>query len=179
MDKAYYVPIMGAVPSLTTSLLEIPEHPADLLVNSYAYYRRYAVQIDDDGLEMFGIHHGDYLLFREQRWPTQEGQICLITLGDEVTIRMLEYIYNPSVILRVGEDLISPLELAPTDFRVIGVFDGIVKTSLATLVNAEDPYDDWGCAFLNKRAGIYKKNMEYSGVQYLSTAVRGSFVAPY
>lgn len=67
MNKAYYVPIMGIVPSLTTSLLETPEHPTDLLVNTYAYYRRYAVQIDDDGLETFGIHPGDYLLFREQR----------------------------------------------------------------------------------------------------------------
>jgi SOS-response transcriptional repressor LexA len=144
MDKPQYVAFMGSVPSLSTTFLEQIENPPDLVVKSYTPYRRFAVQIADEGLGSFGIHTGDYLIFREQRWPTNEGQICLVTFGDEVTIRILEYIYNPSVILRIAGDKIPQLELAPTDFCVIGVLDGVIKEELAKLVYHEDEDYDWG-----------------------------------
>ncbi|WP_018130971.1 LexA family protein [Effusibacillus pohliae] len=137
MGKDYETPYVGEVPSLTTTLLEPKEDYPLLRVSTFDFNRRYAVQITDQGLDGFGIHPGDYLIFREQRWPTSEAQICLVTFGDEVTIRILEYIYNSEVTLRVTGDQIPPLELAPTDFAVIGVLTGVVKQELAQLVYHE------------------------------------------
>lgn len=145
MTKPYFVPIMGSVPSLMTTTIEPPENPIELLVQSHAMYRRFAVQIVDTGLDTFGIQAKDYLIFREQRWPTNEGQICLITMGDEITIRMMEYINNPMVTLRVGADQISELELATTDFCVIGVLDDVIKEELATFAEPLEETLDWGC----------------------------------
>jgi hypothetical protein len=68
-------------------------------VLTHAMHWRFAVQIVDTGLDKFGIQARNYLIFHEQRWLTNEGQICLITMGDEITIRMMEYINNPMVTL--------------------------------------------------------------------------------
>lgn len=138
MDKDYLIPYMGEVPSLTTALLESKENYPLLAVSSFDFARRYAVKITDDGMSGQGINTGDYLVFREQRWPTNESEICLVTFGDEVTIRILEYIYNPDITLRVTGDQIPPLELAPADFVVIGVLAGVVKSDLAQLVYPEN-----------------------------------------
>ena len=143
MTKEYCIPYMGPIPSLTTTHIQTPENPEDLLVHSHAFYRRYAVQIADEGLSTFGIDLGDYLLFREQRWPSLEGQICLLTMGDEVTIKMLECINNPTVTLRVGGDQILPLELGTTDFCVIGVLDGVIKKELATFTVPKEDMFVW------------------------------------
>jgi SOS-response transcriptional repressor LexA len=145
MDKPQYVAFMGSVPSLSTTFLEQIENPPDLVVKSYAPFRRFAVQIADDGMDSFGIEQGDFLIFREQRWPTDEGQICLVTFGDEVSIRILEYIYNPEVTLRVPGEKIPSLELAPTDFCVIGVLNGVIKEEFAELIYHEEEDFDWGC----------------------------------
>ena len=145
MTKEYCVPYMGSIPSLTTTHIQTPENPEDLLVHSHAFYRRYAVQIEDEGLSTFGIDAGDYLIFREQRWPSLEGQICLLTMGDEVTIKMLECINNPTVTLRVGGDQILPLELGTTDFCVIGVLDGVIKKECAGFAELEDLAFNWDC----------------------------------
>jgi SOS-response transcriptional repressor LexA len=141
MDKPQYIPMFGPVPSLTTTLLETPENPPDLVVRGYAPYRRYAVQVVDDGLDSFGLELGDFAVFREQRWPNRECQICLVTFGDEVTMRLLEYINNPEVTLRVSGEKIPPLELAPTDFVVIGVLDGVIKAEFAQLAYPEPSFD--------------------------------------
>ena len=66
-------------------------------------------------------------------------------MGDEVSIKMLECINNPTVTLRVGGDQILPLELGTTDFCVIGVLDGVVKESLAKFLIHEQPEMNWGC----------------------------------
>lgn len=66
-------------------------------------------------------------------------------MDDDVTIRMLEYIDNPSSILRVGGDQISPLELATTDFCVIGVLDGVIKEELAIFTEPIEIEFDWDC----------------------------------
>lgn len=144
MNKDYLIPYMGEIPSLTTTILETREDYPLLAVYSYDFGRRYAVQIIDDGLNGQGIQAGDYLIFREQRWPAHEGEVCLVTFGDEVTIRILEYIYNPDITLRVTGDQIPPLELATTDFAVIGVLAGVVKQDLAHLVyhEAEEHWEE-------------------------------------
>jgi hypothetical protein len=145
MEKYAHIPIMGTVPSLTTILLESFENPPELLVKSHALYRRFAIEVGDNGLDTFGLQLGDYAVFREQRWPTHECSACLITFGDEVTMRVLEYINNPEVTLRVSGEKISNLELAPTDFQVIGVLDGIIKKEFAVIETPEPAGFDWGC----------------------------------
>lgn len=137
MNKDYLIPFIGEIPSLTTTLLETREDYPLLAVAFYDFNRRYAVQITDTGMDGQGISAGDYLIFREQRWPTSEAEICLVTFGDEVTIRIVEFIYNPEITLRVTSDQVSPVELAPTDFAVIGVLSNVIKEELARLVRLD------------------------------------------
>lgn len=143
MEKHVHIPVIGTVPALTTVFLESAENPPDLLVKSYAPYRRFVIEIADDGLDTFGLQQRDYAVFREQRWPTNECSVCLVTFGDEVSMRVLEYINNPEVTLRVSGEKIPSLELAPTDFQVIGVLDGIVKRDYAKIKQPEVAFD-WG-----------------------------------
>ena len=145
MSNQHCIAFVGKVPSLTTTILQTFDPVPDLVVTSYAPYRRFAIQLDDDGLDSLGIYAGDYLVFREQRWPTNELQICLITLGDEATVRLIQHILDSEVTLKVTAEKILDLELAPTDFCVIGVLDGIVKESLAEFIIREDREFDWGC----------------------------------
>ena len=145
LSNQHCIAFVGKVPSLTTTLLQTFDQVPDLVVTSYAPYRRFAIQLDDDGLDSLGIYAGDYLVFREQRWPTNELQICLITLGDEATVRLIQHILDSEVTLKVTAEKILDLELAPTDFCVIGVLDGIVKESLAEFIIRHEREFDWGC----------------------------------
>ena len=144
MDKYTRIPIYGQVPSLTTTTMTVPESPPDLLVRSITPYRRFAVQAADDGMDTFGMRIGTYAVFREQRWPTHDCTVCLVTFGDETSIRMLEYINSDMVTLRVAGEKIPALELAPTDFQVIGVLDGVILEEFAQ-VDQPEPVFEWGC----------------------------------
>lgn len=130
MDKPQHIPLVGTVPSLTVDVMNTPDNSPDLMVKSFAPYRRFAVTIADDGLDSYGLQVGDFAVFREQRWPNNECQICPVTFGDDASIRMIEYISNPTVTLRVAGEKIPALELAPTDFCVIGVLEASSKTNL-------------------------------------------------
>lgn len=145
MDHVTHIPTFGVVPILVSASLDAPENAPDLVVKSYAPYRRFAIQIGDNGLDSFGLQQGDYAVFREQSWPNNECQVCLVTSGDEVTVRVLENILNPMVTLRISGDRIAAVELAPTDFNVIGVLDGIVRQEFAVLTSPERHEMDWGC----------------------------------
>ncbi|MCL6525130.1 MAG: hypothetical protein K6T34_10805 [Thermoflavifilum sp.] len=72
-------------------------------------------------METFGFHKGSFTTNREQCYPTQEYQSCLVRFGDEVTTRLLEEIHAAFVALCISEDKIPPLELEPADFSVAGV----------------------------------------------------------
>jgi len=101
--------------------------------------------LTEDGLDTFGLKTGDYAIFREQRWPTHDCSVCLVRFGDEVTIRIVEYINNPEVTLRVSGEKILTLELAPTDFTVIGVLDGVIREEFARIVQPTSDTFEWGC----------------------------------
>lgn len=90
-------------------------------------------------------HSGDYAVFREQRWPTHERKVCLVTFGDEVTMRLMEGISNPEVTLRVCGEKIPPIDIATTDFVVLGVLDCVIKEEFARLAWPEQEEMDWGC----------------------------------
>jgi len=141
----FHIPTFGLVYALTSTLLEVPSNPPDLIVKSYAPYRRFAVAIGDDGLDSFGLLQGDYAVFREQRWPNNECQVCLVTMGDEVTMRILEGIFNPVVTLRVSGEKVPSLELATTDFTVIGVLDGVIRREFSVLEYLETQEAYEGC----------------------------------
>lgn len=145
MSNVSHIPTFGVVPALSSASLEAPENAPDLVVKSYAPYRRFAVQVGDEGLDSFGLQQGDYAVFREQRWPDNECQVCLVTSGDEVTLRVLENIHNPFVTLRVSGEKIPSLELAPGDFSVIGVLDGVIRQEFAVLTAPEAHEVEWGC----------------------------------
>lgn len=145
MSDHTYIPTFGIVPSLATATLDAPEGAPDLVVKSYAPYRRFAVEVGDDGLDSFGLQQGDYALFREQRWPNNECQVCLVTFGDAVTMRVVERINNPEVILRVSGEKVPALELAPTDFCIIGVLDGVIRQEFVVLQRPEHQEVEWGC----------------------------------
>lgn len=144
MDRFTHIPLIGDIPSLDTVLLATCEASTVLLVRSITPYRRFAVRAADDGLDSFGLRKGSYAVFREQRYPTQECQICLVRFGDEVTMRLLEGIHATFVTLRVSGDKIPPLELEPTDFAVVGVLDGVILEEFARVAEPELQFD-WGC----------------------------------
>lgn len=75
----------------------------------------------ENGMETFGFHKGSFATNREQCYPTQEYQSCLVRFGDEVTTRLLEGIHAAFVALCISEDKIPPLELEPAGFSVAGV----------------------------------------------------------
>jgi len=140
-----HIPLMGSVGALEANVMDSPPNPLMLRVSAHAFSRRYAVVVADNGLESFGLRIGDYAIFREQRWPTHECSVCLVRFGDEVTIRILEYLNNPEVVLRVSAEQIPALELAPTDFSVIGVLDGTIREEFARIVQPMSDTFDWGC----------------------------------
>ena len=145
MDKYDRIPIHGAVLSLETTSMEQPDNPPDLQVRSIVPYSRFAVRVGDDGMDTFGLRQGSYAIFRAQRYPTQECSVCLVRFGGEVTIRLLEGIHATLVTLRVAGDRIPPLELAETDFTVVGVLDGVVLEEFAEVVEPERATFEWGC----------------------------------
>lgn len=144
MDEKYLIPVFGSVPSLATTLVVEPENPPELVVRSYAPYRRFAVEVVDDGLDSFGLEPGDYAIFREQRWPNCELQICVIAFGDEVIMRAMENIWATEPTLRVAADKAPPIQRHRNDFIVLGVLDGVIKADFAELEYLEAAFD-WGC----------------------------------
>ncbi|WDL96368.1 hypothetical protein [Alicyclobacillus sp. ALC3] len=138
------VPLIGPVPSLETVFLGDQQAKDSLTVKSWAPYNRFAVQIADNGLDSFGLREGNYAIFREARWPDRECQICLVRFAEEVTVRLVEGIRSDLVNLRVSGDRIPPVELAPTDFSVVGILDGVIFQEFAGLVPVETDDFDWG-----------------------------------
>jgi len=143
MDKIH-IPTYGTVTALELTTLDPPVNAPELVVTSYAPYQRFAIQIGDEGLDSFGLQPGDWAVFRGQRWPSKECQVCLITMGDEVTLRVMENIHNSEVVLRVSGEKIPSSELAPTEFSVIGVLDGVIRQEFAVLIQPEALGADWG-----------------------------------
>lgn len=146
MSTAFdHIPIYGHVGALDTAYLETPSDAPDLVVKSIVPYRRFAICIADDGLDSFGLHEGNYAVFREARWPDRECQVCLVRFGDEVTIRLVEGINATMVTLRVSGDKIPPVELEPTDFSIMGLLDGVIFEEFALIAPKEEQEFDWGC----------------------------------
>lgn len=139
-----HIPTYGTVTSLALTTLDPPVSAPELVVKSYAPYPRFAIQIGDDGLDSFGLQVEDWAVFRGQRWPTKECQVCLISMGDEVTLRVMENVNSEEVVLRVSGEKIPSLELATSEFSVIGVLDGVVRKESVVLTQPEALAEDWG-----------------------------------
>lgn len=102
---------------------------------------RFVVKLSDDGLEPLGLHEGDYLVFKQQRWPTQEETVCICVIGDEVIIRTVCGILQHDVTLAVPRDIYEPIELTPQDFHVMGVLVGILdRDEEPKMIAQEDAY---------------------------------------
>jgi hypothetical protein len=145
MTDLYVVPIMGAIPSLQFTMMDPVYNTPNLIVRSYAPYKRFAIQVVDDGLNSAGLIPGDYAIFREQRWPNDECQVCLVAFGDDAALRIIEDIWNTEPILRVCGDRIPPERRHRNDFIVLGVLDGIVKAGLEQIEQIESEEFIWGC----------------------------------
>lgn len=147
MAQEQLIPLIPSVPSLGTEdiLVESDPNGPCLAVHSYVPYRRFAMEVIDDGLDSFGLIPGDYAVFREHGWPTNECQICLIAFAGEMTVRLLEGLYNTEPTLRVSGDKIDPITRNRNDFIVLGTLDGVIKRELARVLEpAELQYDRTG-----------------------------------
>lgn len=145
MNKYTPIPIFGSIPSLSTTVSERDASDHDLLVKAYAPYKRFAVLVEDDGLDTAGLMPGDWAIFREQGWPNEECQVCCLSFGDETTLRIVELIYDVEPRLRVCGDKMAPIRRHRNDFIIRGVLDGIIKRDFAELLPREEPMFDWGC----------------------------------
>lgn len=140
----YPVPIMGSLSSLANTQMIWSDSSQFVMTRSYAPYRRFALQVIDDGLDSFGLIPGSYAIFREQGWPNIECQICVIAFGEEATIRLIENIYDTEPTLRVSGDKIEPIQRHRNDFIVLGVLDGVITADFAHLEAAMEEFN-WGC----------------------------------
>jgi hypothetical protein len=145
MSEAFAIPIMGAVASLQYTTMDPVYNAPNLMLRSYAPHKRFAIHVVDDGLDSAGLMPGDYAIFREQRWPNDECQVCVVAFGDDVALRIIEDIWNTEPILRVCGDRIPPERRHRNDFIVLGVLDGIVKAGLEQIEQPVDDEFDWGC----------------------------------
>jgi hypothetical protein len=145
MAELFAVPVVGSVPSLRYSIIDPVYNAPNLLVRSYAPYKRFAIQVVDDGLDSAGLMPGDYAIFREQRWPNDECQVCVVALGDDVALRIMEDIWNTEPVLRVCGDRIPLERRHRNDFIVLGVLDGVVKAGLEVIEQVASDDFDWGC----------------------------------
>jgi hypothetical protein len=145
MPELFAVPVVGSVPSLQYTIMDPVYHAPNLLVRSYAPYKRFAIQVVDDGLDSAGLMPGDYAIFREQRWPNVECQVCVVAFGDDVALRIVEDIWNTEPILRVCGDRIPSERRHRNDFIVLGVLDGVVKAGLEVIEQVSNDDIDWGC----------------------------------
>jgi hypothetical protein len=145
MSEMFAVQIMGAVPSLQYTIMDPVCDSPNLVVRSHAPYKRFAIQVVDDGLDSAGLMPGDYAIFREQRWPNDECQVCVVAFGDDVSLRIIEDIWNTEPVLRVCGNRIPSERRHRNDFIVLGVLDGIVKAGLDQIEQVEAEEFIWGC----------------------------------
>ncbi|QQE79626.1 hypothetical protein [Alicyclobacillus sp. SO9] len=142
MSDTFHIPTFGSIPSLSAAVLDTPENAPDLVVRDYAPYKRFGVQVDDMGLDTFGLFPGDWAIFREQRWPNMECQIVLVAFGEEGTLRLFEGTNETEPILRVSGERIPEERHHRNDFIILGVLDGVIKAEFAQLSYPE-PILDW------------------------------------
>lgn len=145
MSKYNLVPLIGSVPSLDMTMVSEPDRSPQLRVKSWSPHRRFAIEACDDGLDSFGLSAGNYGIFREQRWPDNECQICCIAFGDNVTLRILEGLYDTEPTLRVAGDKIEPIMRHRNEFIVLGILDGVIDVDFAEIDSPVDDVFDWGC----------------------------------
>jgi hypothetical protein len=145
MPELFAVPVVGSVPSLQYTIMDPVYNAPNLLVRSYAPYKRFAIQVIDDGLDSAGLMSGDYAIFREQRWPNDECQVCVVAFGDDVALRIIEDIWNTEPKLRVCGARIPSERRHRNDFIVLGVLDGVVKAGLEVIEQVSNDEFDWGC----------------------------------
>lgn len=141
--STYPVAVYGAIPSLHTTYIDGVSTPLQLAVKSYAPYKRFAVEIVDDGLDTAGLRIGDYAIFREQGWPNDELQVVCVAFGNDMTLRILQGIQSREPILRTSRDVVSE-QRHRNDFIVLGVLDGIIKSDFVEFIEVEEEFD-WGC----------------------------------
>jgi SOS-response transcriptional repressor LexA len=141
----YPVPLMGSLGALENTYMVWSDSSKFIMTKSHTPYRRFAIQVLDDGLDSFGLVSGSYAIFREQGWPNNECQICVIAFGDEATIRLMENIYSTEPTLRVSGDRINPIEPHRNDFIVLGVLDGVIHQEFACISQGMEEAFDWGC----------------------------------
>lgn len=139
------VPYMGSLPTLTMGSMSTEQPAAYVRVKSWLPTRRFAVCAEDDGLDSFGLSPGNIAIFREQRWPDNECQICCIAFGDDVTLRILEGLYDTEPTLRVSGDKIEPIVRHRNEFIVLGILDGVIDLEFAEIESPADDIFDWGC----------------------------------
>lgn len=124
----------------TTMAPEMDQSPLVQLPN-VDMSTRFVVRLGDDGLDALGLNEGDYLVFKQQRWPTQEETVCICVIGDEVIIRQVCGILQHDVTLSVPRDLYPPIELTPQDFHVMGALVNILdRDKEPKMISQEDAY---------------------------------------
>jgi hypothetical protein len=138
------IPVVGTVGTLSFTHMISSDPLRFLKTRSAAPYRRMAIEVADDGLDSFGLIPGSYAVFREQGWPNNECQICLISFGEEATLRLIEDIFATEPTLRVSGDKIDPVQRHRNDFIVLGVLDGVIANEFAHVEETVEEFN-WGC----------------------------------
>jgi SOS-response transcriptional repressor LexA len=127
IDIRQCAPLIGEFYVSTPTPVFIADNFPLLRLRTIEYTQRFAVKLGDDGLENWGIRQGDYLIFRNQGWPTEHGQLCFIQFGNDAILRIIPDMWAPEIDLLAANDKYEPISTHRNQFIVTGVCYGVKR----------------------------------------------------
>jgi len=121
------IPLLGRVAAGAPILAE--ENIEDVLIVDGAFVRpgrHFALRVRGDSMKNAGIFDGDLVIVRHEA-PVRSGEIAVVLIGDEATVKRIFPRRDKILLLPENEDY-EPIEIRPSDpevrvaGKVVGVF---------------------------------------------------------
>ncbi|PWI56760.1 hypothetical protein BM613_12090 [Sulfoacidibacillus thermotolerans] len=100
-----------------------------LWISGESIFVRFAVRLCDHGFEGLGFSSGDYLIFAHSGWPTKEGAVCFLRIGQEAIVRRIEDVFAMEPLLSVTGDRAPSIRLHRNEFIVQGQLVGVIRAN--------------------------------------------------
>lgn len=144
MTTVYEVPMIGGVYSSTLITNFLDSDVPRALVTGSSLRQRFVGQMMDDGLDGLDIREGDYLVFAQSGWPTSEGAVCYVQVGDDSIVRIMRDIYATEPTLCATGGRYPDITKHRNDFIVNGQLVGVIREADIQWVQGCIE-SDWGC----------------------------------
>lgn len=127
VNEPIEIPLLGRVAAGAPILAE--ENIEDVLIVDGAFVRpgkHFALRVRGDSMKNAGIFDGDLVIVRHEA-PVRSGEIAVVLIGDEATVKRIFPRRDKILLLPENEDY-EPIEIRPSDpevrvaGKVVGVF---------------------------------------------------------